>query len=312
MSGKLWTPAELKKLQAANKAREPWMTDMDIARTLSGQLHKSQEAIRWQLRMYRKDVFPSLTPKVLLMDIETLPMEGKFWQPWGNDIQPHQVTKNWSMVCWSAKWLFDSKVYGEAVSGEEAVNRQDKSIMGGLWTMMNEATHVVTHNGEEFDFKKMNTRLLVNGFPRPMPYRSIDTLKILKANFAFPYNKMDEVNKTLGMPRKIETSWKWWDECSDGNETYINKMLVYNKQDVHILEELYLRLRPWMTNAPNMNLYDISGATVCPACSSPNIHWNGVYTTPKNVYQAFRCQDCGAIGRSSGKNHKVTSTKAGG
>ena len=312
MTGRLWTKQELQKLQSISEKRDPWMTDYELARSLTGQFKKSQEAIRWQLRqMEREEVFSS-TPKVLLMDIETLPLEGKFWGVWGQDIHPAQIKKDWSIVCWSAKWLFNDKVYGEAVTPKEAVTRKDYSVLGGLWNLMDKATHVVTHNGDDFDIKKMNTRLLVNGFPKPMPFRSIDTLRVLKNNFSFTYNKLDEVNKTLGLPRKVETSFKWWDECSDGSKKYIDMMLKYNMQDVHILEELYLRLRPWMTNAPNMNLYDLTGATVCPACGSINIHWGGVYTTPKNTYKAFRCQDCGAIGRSTAKQAKIKSTKIGG
>jgi hypothetical protein len=61
------------------------------------------------------------------------------------------------------------------------------------------------------------------------------------------------------------------------------------------LEELYLKLRPWIKSHPNLGLY-VEGE-VCPTCGSDQITWKGKYRTPAGEYKTFRCE-CGAIGRS--------------
>jgi hypothetical protein len=300
-----WTPEEMNILQKQHEARQPWDTDYTLAGRLASVLQKSPEAIRWQLRQYHR-VLPKVSyAKILLLDIETLPLEGKLWGPWNQNLNPVQLKKDWSIVCWSAKWLFDSKVKGEAVSGQEAIARQDQSVLGTIWQMMNEAHIIITHNGDDFDLKKLNTRFLLAGMPPPMCTKSIDTLKVLRQNFAFTYNKLDEVAKCLGMVRKIETSFKWWDECSDGDEKRIKQMLKYNKQDVNVLEELYLRLRPWMKKHPNMNLFAVDDAERCPNCGDMSLNWGGTYMTPTGLYGACRCEACGALGRSTKKKYNL-------
>ena len=37
-----------------------------------------------------------------------------------------------------------------------------------------------------------------------------------------------------------------------GNEAYLQKMLNYHKNDVVIMEELYLKLRPWIPGHANL------------------------------------------------------------
>lgn len=312
MSGTAWSDAELKKLETANKNRAPWETDMELAVKIANSFKfRSIESIRWQLRQFPVKERGVSSPKILLLDIETLPIEAYVWGVWNQNVYPDQIKKDWSIVCWAAKWLFDKKVYGQSVTPKEAIAHEDKSIMGGIWEMMNEADVVIAHNGFGFDFKKLNTRFLVNGLPKPMYSYGVDTLKIAKDEFDFTFNKMDWINKVLGINRKMDTSFRWWSECAAGNEKYLGLMSKYNKQDTFILEELYLKLRPWMKAHPNMNLYNSDkSVAVCPTCSSVNIKWEGRYSTPLGLYKAFRCHDCGAIGRSTLKKYQINRAKA--
>jgi hypothetical protein len=210
------------------------------------------------------------------------------------------------MACWSAKWLFEPEVYGRVVTPKEAIERKDDSILGEIWELMDEANVVIHHNGNSFDIPKLNTRFLLGGYSRPSYYKSIDTLEIAKKNFAFTYNKMGWINELLGIGTKMETSFKWWDEASDGNEKYLDMMLEYNMNDVNVLEELYLKLRPWMSGHPNMAVYSVHKDTaVCPTCGSLDLHWNSTYSTPLGLYKSFRCQECSSIGRSTQKKYKL-------
>ena len=82
-------------------------------------------------------------------------------------------------------------------------------------------------------------------------------------------------------------------------------METYNRQDVVVLEEVYLKLRPWTKGHINLGLYMDSDVPVCPNCGSKHIYEDGhYYYTPAGRYKTFRCE-CGAISR--GRKNEVTS-----
>ena len=245
---------------------------------------------------------PETAPKILLFDIETSPMEVFVWQlktyGW---INPDMIIKDWSILTWSAKWLFDSKMHHSQVSPREAVNRQDGSVLKPLWDLLDEANIVIAHNGAQFDVKKMNARFALNGYAPPMPYRVIDTLRVTKRTFNFSAYKLDYINELFGLGTKGHPGMQCWKDCVSGVNTLATKSLIkmsnYCDNDVRILEELYLELRPWIKSHPNVALFIDTKKTVCTNCGSSNLDWKGKYFTPAGRFKAFRCQ-CGAIGRS--------------
>jgi hypothetical protein len=305
-----WSKEELKIVKKAIANKPRYSTDYEVSQVLAQQLGRSTESVRWQVRLMRKEEPTAvLPPKILILDIETLPIKALVWDVFKTTIPYQAIEKDWSILCWSAKWLFDSKVMGSMVTPEEAINRQDRSVLARVWELMDEADWIVTHNGDSFDLKKLNWRFFVNGFPKPSYYKSIDTKKIVNDNFAPTYSKLDWVAQVVGIGRKIETDFKWWVECGQGDKTYLNKMLVYNKQDVHLEEEVYLKLRPWMEKHPNAGLWSNQIGKVCPCCGGNDITPNGTYATALGLYQAFRCQKCGAMSRSTKKQYKLSSVE---
>lgn len=308
MSGEKWTQKQLDKLQTIVDNKPQYITDNQLAGTLTRQFGKSNEAIRWQIRQMRRYSALNVPPKILILDIETLPIEALVWGTRKQYIYMEQVEKDWSVLSWAAKWLFDKKVMGGSVTAEEAIDHRDNSVLPDIWNLMNEAHVVVTHNGDRFDIKRLNSRFLVNDFPKPMYFKSVDTWKIAIDNFDLTYNKLDWIASILGIGRKVETEFEWWAECHKGNQKYLDMMLKYNKWDVNLEEEAYLKLRPWMAGHPNMNVHSVGNVTICPTCGGADLHWNGTYSTPLGLYKAFRCQDCGAIGRSTKKQYKLNSS----
>lgn len=238
-------------------------------------------------------------PKILLFDIETAPLEVYAWQlktyGW---INPEMIIKDWSILCWSAKWLFDSHIHSGTVTPREAVNRQDGSVLQHLWSLLDEANIVIAHNGAQFDVKKMNARFALNRYSPPMPYRVIDTLRVSKRQFNFSTFKLDYVNKLFGLGQKGHPGMQCWKDCVTGSQTALNTLSEYCNNDVRILEELYLELRPWIKSHPNVALFMDTDQTVCTNCGSSNLEWKGKYYTPAGRYKAFRCRSCGGIGRS--------------
>lgn len=92
--------------------------------------------------------------------------------------------------------------------------------------------------------------------------------------------------------------YKLWDECLKGNEEAWQEMREYNIQDIVSLEELYLKMRPWMSSHPIVNLANTpKGEHHCPKCGSTHVHKRGFATTNAGVYQRYVCNDCGGWSR---------------
>jgi len=248
------------------------------------------------------------TAKILLLDIETLYMEVRgIWNLKTEYIQPSLVVKDWSILCWAAKWLFDPNIMGEVVKPGEAIAREDGSILEKIWKLLDEADIVVTQNGREFDIKKLNTKFIKYGYPPPSYYAVVDTLAVARSKFAFTSNSLDELGKTLlGIGGKTKMNMDDWHACAEGNKQGLAKMLDYCKRDVApLLEDLYLKMLPWIPNHPNLALYTDHDKDVCPRCESTDISWSEKYATPQGMWEGFRCNACGSIGRGTKGLHRV-------
>jgi DNA polymerase III epsilon subunit-like protein len=251
---------------------------------------------------YSTEVTAKKAPKILIFDIETAPMEVFVWGLYKQQIPIQNVIKDFSLLSWSAKWLFEPEIMSAKVTGWEAKNREDGSIVEGLWSLLDEADMVVGHNVNKFDVRKANLRFHLNGLKPPMPYRTIDTMKHAMRVFGSSSYKMDYLNKIFGLSMKKSTTYDLWVRCVHGDEKALAQMLDYNQFDVTVTEELYLSLRPWMKSHPNVALYIDTEETICTNCGNEDLDWAGFYYTPAGKYKAFRCGGCGAVGRSRTSN----------
>lgn len=237
-------------------------------------------------------------PKILLFDLETSPMEVYTYALYNQFISPDMVKKQSALLTYAAKWLCGDEIFTGKVSLREASQRTDGSIVKGLWKLIDEADICIAHNLKGFDSKVANTRFLINRLAPPSPYSMIDTLEQCKKVFKFPSNKLGFVNELLNIEKKIETSFKLWRGCVNGDAQSLEDMLRYNVQDVVALEELYFVLRPWIRSHPNLALYYDDCDAHCRNCGSSKLKKSDKhYYTNVNVYLAVRCEDCGAYMR---------------
>jgi len=237
--------------------------------------------------------------KVLILDIETAPISAFVWGIWNQNVGTHQIKSDWFCLTWAAKWLFEDKVYSAKLKPEEVANQDDKRIMEGIWKLVNEADIVIAHNAVKFDIPRLNSRFIINDLCPPLPYQIIDTLTHIRRQFGFTSNKLDYVNKLLNLERKKETSFELWDNCMKGDRKALKEMEEYNVQDVRILEETYLQIRPWIKPHPNMGLFILDETEHrCPSCGSNELEEQGkCYNTSANIYELFRCGNCSSISR---------------
>lgn len=245
-------------------------------------------------------------PKVLLFDTENAPNIGSVWRVWQQNIHPVQLLSDWYMLSWSAKWLNDSTMMGDVVTPKESIAEDDKRISKSLHKLISEADIIIAHN-TSFDIPIMNTRFLLNDIMPPSPYQQICTLQTARKQFNFAHNKLDFLADRLGVPhKKLETSHQLWLDCRNGDQKALNDMLKYNKMDVTVLEEVYLKIRGWVKNHPNFNLYVDSPDKSCSTCLSTNLESNGFYATNVNKFESFQCQDCGAFSRVKKSGKRVS------
>lgn len=280
----------------------------EIQMDLSEKFGVTMRTVRnWARRLSLSKVGPPKQFKILVFDIETAPMKVFTFEKWNTTISDDFIEEDWFMLCWSAKWLFEDKVYNACVTEKEVKRADDSRITKALWRILDEADVVIAHNGRKFDRKKANTRFLKHGLPLPSPYLLIDTLLHARKQFAVTSNRLDYLADFLGVQRKRETPKGLWMACVSGNHRAesLKTMQWYCDGDIITLEEVYLKLRPYIQPHPNIGLHILDEHNdMCPTCGSHDLKEDGEYHTSVNIYQALRCNSCGSLSRKRKTNYK--------
>lgn len=145
-----------------------------------------------------------------------------------------------------------------------------------------------------FDQKKTHARFVYHHMSPPSDYKQIDTKKVAKRYFNFNSNKLDDLGEYFKVGRKVNTGgFELWKGCMEGDLKAWAKMKKYNKQDVDLLEKVYLRMRPWMKNHPSIAVVEelFDG---CPICGGDDMQKRGFSYTKTGRRQRYQCQTCHA------------------
>ena len=238
-------------------------------------------------------------PRILFFDIETTPMISYTWGRWNQNVSLDQTIQESYMLCWSASWLSDDSVFGDCLTSEEAIKGDDSRIIESLWYYVNEADILVAYNGDAFDVKKINGMFFLKGLNPPSPYKVVDPCKVARSKFNFSSNKLDALANYLGIPTKMHTDFNLWKQCMNGDKESLDYMFEYNKKDVDILKQVYIKMLPYITNHPNVCNY-IGETMACTHCGETEKYekLDGYYYyTNTNKYQVYRCTTCGSLFR---------------
>lgn len=237
-----------------------------------------------------------MKPKILLVDLETSPLVSFNWGIYEQNAI--KVVKEWHILCFAYKWLDGgaTKVVSLPDFPMYKKNKDnDKEVVKKLHELFDEADIILAQNGDSFDIKKSNARFIYHGFSPPSQYKTIDTLKIARRNFKFTSNKLGDLGEYLGVGKKVSTGgFELWDKCMKGDLKAWSLMKRYCKQDVDLLEKVYLKLRPWSKTHPNLALFNTAEKESCPNCQSDNVQKRGYTPTNAIWYRRFQCQQCTA------------------
>lgn len=239
-------------------------------------------------------------PRILLWDIETshnivavFTLRNQDW------IHPENILQERYVICASWKWLGEDEVHSVSVLDNPKLfakdPHNDRHVIETLHGVLAQADAIVHHNGNAFDNKFVETRILAQGMEPLPPIQHIDTLKVAKSRFLFNSNSLDYLGKLLNVGQKSEHPSGMWLNILKGGpaaKEAIKNMVTYNKVDVTLLERVFLKLRPYMADYLNRQLF--TGAkSACPRCGSLKIHARGTHKAISRTYQRFQCQECG-------------------
>lgn len=278
------------------RAAELWASTTLTVREIADAVGAPKSTVHDYLQKY---VGPRTGARILVFDIETTPGVAYFWSRWDKFIpQQRVIDRPGKVLTWSAKWLGAEEVMNDAsINYGDAMD--DFGVVESIWQLLDKADIVVAHNGDKFDIKKLNNRFAFHGMGLPSPYRSVDTLKIAKRKFGMDSNSLDAIGDYFGLGRKVEHSgFDLWLRCMAGEQSAFNEMLEYNDQDVLLLEQVYLLMRPYDHLHPSVAVIGKNDEVECSKCGSPDLEVpDKFYRTQVNEYQLLRCKGCGGWNR---------------
>lgn len=243
-------------------------------------------------------------PKIGLIDIETAPIGASVWGLFDQNVGLNQIHQEWSILSFCYKRLGAPRkelIYLD--TSKEKDVRNDSAIVAKLWEIMDADDFLIAQNGKRFDLRKIRARMLMHGMPPPAPVKVIDTMLMAREVAAFTSNKLEWLSTYLSRVKKSShrqfPGFELWSECLAGNQKAWDAMRRYNIPDVLAMEEVYLRLRPWVANHPNVAAHVDDEEPRCPRCGSTEVTRRGYAYTNVGKYPRYHCNSC--LGWSRGR-----------
>lgn len=248
-------------------------------------------------------------PAILLYDIETSPQQGYTWGNYKQNVL--RISKPQYILSVAYQWWHPtdpSPVYYHALTDNPRFRPDhpwtkpkphvDRWVVARLWRLFDLADGTVAHNGDKFDWKKVNGRLSTNGAPPPSPAKQIDTVKEYRRYFGLTSNRLDDIARHFGWGHKAgHSGLDTWFGVMEGDPDSVEEMKAYNIGDVDLLRQAYEHILPWVgmpgkaSPGPNWNRWH-TGVAACPRCGSERLLIRGYYTASTLRYRRFQCKDC--------------------
>jgi hypothetical protein len=232
--------------------------------------------------------------RTLLLDIETAPNVAHVWDLWNQNIGLNQLLESGYVLCFAAKWIGEKSVVFSSVH-----DTTPRRMLAKARDLLSQADAVVTWNGVSFDIPTLNREFLRFKMRPPAPFEQIDLFLIAKRRFRFVSNKLEHVVKLLSAGRKIKhEGHELWIKCMAGDKRAWKHMRRYNINDAVILERVYERLLPWISDHPHVGLRE-GRPESCPNCGGEKLQARGFSFTRLGKFRRFACRDCGTWTRSN-------------
>jgi hypothetical protein len=237
--------------------------------------------------------------RVLVLDLETRPIEARVWSLWGVNININQITDPGGVLCFAAKWADESHMHfaSQWDDGQGAMVRKAHRLLS-------EADAVVGWNSDKFDLRWLNRCFVEQKLSPPPPFVKVDLMKSVRRQVMLPSYKLDFVARWLGVGAKQRTGgFDLWSDVLSGDPKARAKMGRYNRHDVRITAAVFSVLsgKGWVKGLPNRAV--VEGGHICPSCdpetATKGLQRRGFQITKTRRYARWQCRDCGAWSQST-------------
>ncbi len=194
-------------------------------------------------------------------------------------------------MCICYKWQGERKVH--AIEWDKG---DDRKMIEDFIDILSIADETVAHNGDNFDIKFFNSRVIFHDLVPPRPCNSVDTLKIARRKFRFNSNRLDYLGKYLFGDGKIHTSFQLWKDILLNNcKKAMKEMVRYCKKDVLLLEKVYKKLSNHDEHKTHVGMLNGNDGWSCPECGSTNVNRDGIRVLKTSKKYRMRCRCCGRV-----------------
>lgn len=234
-------------------------------------------------------------PRILIFDLETLPDLKQAMRvfPQLSDYEGRTLKASInSIIVFGYKWL-NEPVKTICVWDKKRDINDDYDLCKKAREILLEADLVVGHNSKKFDWKMIQSRLMINGL-QPLPHiQHFDTCQAARRHLNLFSNRLDSLGELVN-DKKIKTGgWELWTKVLQGNKNAQKKMAEYCAQDVTLTEKVFKKLRPFVKEL-NHNLFTAGKRKLCPTCGSSRLISNGYRSNKTKRFMRLRCLDCGS------------------
>ena len=240
-------------------------------------------------------------PRIVLWDIETvqnLVASFVLYSRGGLSLPHRNVVQERYIVTASWKVLNEPKVQSVSVLDDpkrfKTSPSDDRYVCEQLHTMLSSADVIVAHNGDDFDIRWTEGRMLKHGLEPLPPILKVDTKKVAKTRFNLNSYRLDYLCRYLGLGQKMEIDPERWLEILRNDQhakKAIQQMVEYNKVDILLLEKLFKQLQPFMPNHVNRQLWGGKPGT-CPRCGHDQLERREFHYATTRVYPRLFCPKC--------------------
>lgn len=261
---------------------------------------------QWREEQVEGEALPD-GAKVLFLDLEVSASLVAAFSMFRHFSTPDHVIEFPYILTYGVNWLHEDsdKIECKGLNDFDLFkkdHKNDKELVLALWHYFDDADIVVIQN-EGFDRGWFTQRCAYHGFPEPSPYRVICTLKGVKKAMSLPSNSLGYTTKYFDLPhtKLHHEGISLWIKCMEGDVQAFEDMKTYNEGDIPTLRELYLKVRAYIPNHPNIALYfgdkDVMRCSVCGSTNVKELDTSAF--TNLTEFKAYRCGDCGTVKRSN-------------
>lgn len=233
--------------------------------------------------------------KALIIDIETRPALGYFWNTPKTIIPVEFIIEDIGICCFSAAWAHEPKskvmFYSDWKDGHKAMLR-------AAYRLLAKADAWVHYNGTSFDLPHFNTEFFKLGWAPTVPRRQVDMMKLVDRKFRFVSRKLAFVGPASNVGKKIENEGaSLWRDVMNREPQALRDMEHYCRGDVILEKDLYKKMIPWFSGQehPNVSMYnpECGERPLCTHCGGSRIKSHGWFTTNTYTYRSYNCLACG-------------------